>query len=524
MFKFFRREQKNNKETNDAMLAEKNQNKGKRHRKANTKSAVRGSSEEIKAEKRRINRDNCIETVIWKTGWSREKTIEHIESARKRIGINYTQYKNCHMWEVPEPEQEMVYRQFLDKRKKRKEERKIEKEAADARKKIILESVHNDNCNEAASDLKNHLQNTKSFLPDGINKKVPVSFEDLRKIIGEELLPDTGKVRKDYDSFSNRFVSHRDIEKSSDIFLLLFLDWLFFSDDIGYDPDDYFDYEFYNKGKKERETFISARYRETLKRKLNKDPGILADKGRFLKYFEKFVRRAWLDCNNCSFEELEHFAKRHPVFFAKENGQGGGVGITKVDSSNMNANELYKEFGSKNLVLEEPIIQHPALAKFNPDTVNTIRIWTLADVLNDVHVMGAAIRFGRIGECVDNYHSGGVVAIIDEKTGEIISDAIDRNGKHYSKHPDSEEKFVGFLVPFWDEILSVAKEAANACIEKNRNIGWDIVLTSSEEVDLVEGNSRPGFDIMQAQNMKGRKDEYEKYVPELIKAADEMRL
>ena len=43
-------------------------------------------------------------------------------------------------------------------------------------------------------------------------------------------------------------------------------------------------------------------------------------------------------------------------------------------------------------------------------------------------------------------------------------------------------------------------------------------------MDLVEGNSRPGFDIMQAQNMKGRKDEYEKYVPELIKAADEMRL
>ena len=98
----------------------------------------------------------------------------------------------------------------------------------------------------------------------------------------------------------------------------------------------------------------------------------------------------------------------------------------------------------------------------------------------------------------------------------MITGAIDRSGNGYEKHPDSRKEFIGQVIPFWDRIISTVKEAAHFCMDKDRNIGWDVALTASGKVELVEGNSRPGFDIMQAQDMKGRKAEYEKYVPDLI--------
>ena len=129
--------------------------------------------------------------------------------------------------------------------------------------------------------------------------------------------------------------------------------------------------------------------------------------------------------------------------------------------------------------------------------------------------MGAAIRFGREGGCTDNYHQGGLCALVDKDTGVITTDAIDRSGAHISIHPDSGKKFRGFFIPYWQDLIGMVISAANSCKDKNRNIGWDIAITEDGTPELVEGNSRPGFDIMQAQDMTGRKAEYDQYVTKL---------
>ena len=50
----------------------------------------------------------------------------------------------------------------------------------------------------------------------------------------------------------------------------------------------------------------------------------------------------------------------------------------------------------------------------------------------------------------------------------------------------TETKIVGFQVPYWDECLCLAREAA--CHDlSNRSIGWDIVVTE-DGPGLIEGN------------------------------------
>lgn len=471
-----------------------------------------------KAEKNSRIRELCIETVMRKTGWSRDESLEKINDARQRLGIKYGQYRACRMWAVPENEQEKVYRDFLEKRERKKKELRLEKEAAKARAGFRGSDVPDDGFDAAARALLDRFDGGKSLLTEtfGDEDEWLVPYEGFSKVLGETIFPDTEKSHKEYDEFVYRFRSHKDIFFSREFFCVCFTDWLFFCKDMGYDPDDYFDYEFYTKGRKERESFLSAGYREDLKKAVNKDIWILADKGYFLRYFSRFVTRSWLDCNNCSKKDFKRFVRENPVFFAKENGRSGGQGIEKVFFSGISTGKLYKKYAERDVILEEAICQHPFMAEFNSDTVNTIRIWTLADADDTIRIMAAAARFGRQGGFADNYHHGGIGAIVDKETGRMITGAIDRSGNVYEKHPDSRKEFIGQVIPFWDRIISTVKEAAHFCMDKDRNIGWDVALTASGKVELVEGNSRPGFDIMQAQDMKGRKAEYEKYVPDLV--------
>lgn len=338
----------------------------------------------------------------------------------------------------------------------------------------------------------------------------------LREEIGEEYIPDTHITRGEFSFFRKRFGESRDADGTAGSFVRMYVDWLFFCKDLGYDMDDYFDFEFYGKSPEERLSFVSATFRENMKRALNPEPQILMRKAVFLDTFSGFIKRDWLDCSKCSIDEFRAFAERNPVFFCKAEKGFGAEGLQKLSPSADEIDSLYADCAEKRCVLEEPIRQHEALQKFNPDTVNSIRLVTIADASDRIVIPSAAMRFGRVGSFADNYHQGGLCAKVDPENGTITGDAIDRTGKHWPAHPDSGIVFDGYSIPCWDKICAEASAAALSCIESDRFIGWDLTLTEDGEVDFIEGNSRPGFAILQSPDMKGIKEEYIKTLSGLI--------
>jgi len=90
-----------------------------------------------------------------------------------------------------------------------------------------------------------------------------------------------------------------------------------------------------------------------------------------------------------------------------------------------------------------------------------------------------------------NLHQGAVGAGINLATG-VVHLAECRN-RLIDQHPDTGEKIVGFQVPYWTEILSMARRVSAAV--QMGYVGVDIVIDRRRGPLLLEANARPGLAI-----------------------------
>lgn len=149
-------------------------------------------------------------------------------------------------------------------------------------------------------------------------------------------------------------------------------------------------------------------------------------------------------------------------------------------------------------LVQEAIHQHAAMARFNPTSVNTVRIDTLIGDDGQVRFNAAAIRIGARGAITDNVSSGGVMAGIDLETGRISRRAR-RDAKYGGDYYDLCELYSAspdmLQIPFWDEVLNVVTKAAEAMLPF-RSLGWDVALSVDGPV-VIETNYDYGLDILQ---------------------------
>ncbi|WP_341643612.1 sugar-transfer associated ATP-grasp domain-containing protein [Thauera sp. SDU_THAU2] len=142
-------------------------------------------------------------------------------------------------------------------------------------------------------------------------------------------------------------------------------------------------------------------------------------------------------------------------------------------------------------VIEEMIEQHPVLARLNPTSVNTLRIWVVDDSTG-IHVAGAFLRVGRAGSLVDNTAAGGLACAIDLNSG-VISEALDltltRN--QYKNHPDSVAELIGVQIPYWSECKQLACNALRV-LPGARFVGMDLAVTTDGPM-VVEYNVEPSY-------------------------------
>ena len=273
---------------------------------------------------------------------------------------------------------------------------------------------------------------------------------------------------------------------------------------IGCGYSDYLNYELYNKTKSELEEYVSIKDQDKFYEIVSpsKYKAFFTTKTNFLKNFKDYISRDFFD--NGSIEELKEFLNKHEYFMIKPYDGLGGHGVEKLYTKDIkDIDQFYNRLKTEHLFLEEYVIQNKEISKICDTSVNTIRIMTFG-YNNESEILFAAMRFSDGTANVDNFHQGGMGVLVDINTGKLVGSAFNKNLEYFESHPKSKIKFDGFQIPNWDKVKKLVLDAA--LVNKDIHVvGWDVAVTD-DGATFIEGNRRPGFDLVQVLSKKGRKD------------------
>lgn len=231
-----------------------------------------------------------------------------------------------------------------------------------------------------------------------------------------------------------------------------------------------------------------------------------------LTYKDFLGRKFWIN-KDSSLDEFKQFIEGLDAVFCKPINLNGGHGMYRYEL-NGTPEEMYEYFVNEPLMLiEEVIKQHHLINEIYPGCINSIRIMS---VLKDdkFECFGAWMKFGANGSQVDGRIEGGSFAGVDEKTGIIVTTAIDGKNNRFECHPNTGVKILGFQIPFWKEVLELTERALRH-VDGIDFVGWDVAITESGPV-IVEGNSRPAladYQLLFAKDFGGMKKKYAHLLP-----------
>lgn len=255
---------------------------------------------------------------------------------------------------------------------------------------------------------------------------------------------------------------------------------------------DYFYFGFYGIRHSERIKWAGTGFMYEFQLKMNplESRTLLSDKILFLHFFKPFIKR-WhyeLDTLKNSRDILQRIleAGNDRIVLKGSKGQIGSE-VEVVQCSNFTADSLLNHMVQNGFdLVEEYVIQHPALMELSPSGLNTVRIITQF-ANGSVDIIGCRLRIS-VNSPVDNMAAGNLAATVDCATGIVTGPGVfsDITKPDMEIHPVTGKSIKGFNVPMWDQAIALAKEAA-LFGNHNRSVGWDIAITA-EGPELIEGN------------------------------------
>lgn len=224
--------------------------------------------------------------------------------------------------------------------------------------------------------------------------------------------------------------------------------------------EDYFNLRLFEKSLAERKTFFTHYQALEFINHVNgaDNNSKFYQKTCMYQVLGKFTKREQLILPVDDYQAFEAFFQRHKTALYKPSSYSGeGIELWSADASD--TAELYKKSLEKPAVLDELVTQHPSLARLNPASVNTLKIFTLM-IGDECHFVAAEFRMGRRGSFIDNIEKGGIAANVDIKTGMIIGAAYDYEMVQYTEHPDTGVRITDYALPNWKEVLRFTEECA----------------------------------------------------------------
>src|SRR5262245_31931709 len=155
-------------------------------------------------------------------------------------------------------------------------------------------------------------------------------------------------------------------------------------------------------------------------------------------------------------------------------------------------------------VVQERIVQHPALAALHRQSVNTVRLVTLCREDGTPEVLAAVLRIGTGDAEIDNTTGGGLVATVDLATGRCRTAFSRYRVSEHAVHPQSGIPIEGFEIPHWAQVQSDAVRA-HRFVPFPRTLGWDVAIEERGPV-LLEVNSDYYYNHLQLDGPSGAID------------------
>jgi alpha-L-glutamate ligase-like protein len=138
-------------------------------------------------------------------------------------------------------------------------------------------------------------------------------------------------------------------------------------------------------------------------------------------------------------------------------------------------------------LIQQRVQLHPAFERISYQGIGDVRVI----LYKRVPVMAMLRLPTRASNGRANLHQGGIGAGVDMATG-LTTRAVMRN--HLTlRHPDTDVSLVGFPVPYWPQILEMARRVS--CAVELGYLGVDIVVDRDAGPLLLEANARPGLAI-----------------------------
>lgn len=273
--------------------------------------------------------------------------------------------------------------------------------------------------------------------------------------------------------------------------LFYFFDMIWSIYKYGALADDYISLGFYNKSHKERVEYVTSGNKRLFYKRFYDDEArrILANKNLFSRKFADFVKRDWIWTEDVSRADIEEFMLKHNKVVIKPASSTWGIGVRLVDVNEMD-NILKDVSEGKHYMIEEVLINHPDIRKLNPSSLHTLRVETVIDNKGVFHLLNVLLMVGMKNTIVSNCHSGGVMCHIDMKTGMVDNKGYNPQGWWCDVHPQSNIRFIGFKVPFIEQLEEYIKQVAKV-MPNARYVGWDVAITP-DGFELIEGNFCPG--------------------------------
>lgn len=172
--------------------------------------------------------------------------------------------------------------------------------------------------------------------------------------------------------------------------------------------------------------------------------------------------------------------------------------ITLLDlqeQQSYSVDEYYTALGisaNGDFLVEQYFEQHPEIKKFNPSSVNTLRIMVYQPDGEAPRCLGVFIKFGREGSIVDNGSQGGLLAKIDMVTSTMHAGTYAFTRDYcFKHHPDTGVLIEGATVPLLAEAIALAGEAIQVFPGINYG-GIDVAIGVDGPV-VLELNARADY-------------------------------
>ena len=178
---------------------------------------------------------------------------------------------------------------------------------------------------------------------------------------------------------------------------------------------------------------------------------------------------------------LSRLAADFSHVFVKEDGSFGGNAVKKIAARAIADHDF-----SKDCVVQRPIRQHRLFDDLSPQSVATLRITTARNPSGGLSQRGAFLRLGRAGrDCV--VAAEALDVIVTGVEGELDSLGYDGEWRALAAHPDTAAPLSGLKVPQFRRAVDFCL-SLHAKVPHVSMIGWDVAITSDEDIALIEWN------------------------------------